>query len=263
MRSNDEYMKKCAEAFIPKAPESYSRMIETETAKLRRKAPSGNNTKHSVWKPIAAAAAVFAAVVIASAALFGAKPAIAARIPVINSIVYNASPKRTATTEDRFRIEELIKEAFGAFAVCDYEAAARCFREDAMNTRGTYLSAAYLNRLLTKGETRPEKVTAARIEINDMNAEQKAFRFTARAVIRFASKNGEGMGEEECFVLVWEDTDGMHIESMEMLSEGYKAYAEKYETVFGIVPSSGESFEIISITNGMLACLQNRAAAGG
>ena len=120
MRTDNTNIKKCAEDFVPEAPESYERMITDTVSALKAKDRAEPKRVRRVWKPLAAAAAVLAALVIAAGAVFGSRPALAADIPGLSGLVYAASPKRTANAADRERIGSLVGEGFRALAAGEY-----------------------------------------------------------------------------------------------------------------------------------------------
>ena len=253
MRTDNTNIKKCAEDFVPEAPESYERMITDTVSALKAKDRAEPKRVRRVWKPLAAAAAVLAALVIAAGAVFGSRPALAADIPGLSGLVYAASPKRTANAADRERIGSLVGEGFRALAAGDQDAASRCFSENALTRRGSFLAAAYLNYRAAILEARPADANALGLEIAEISAEQKAFRYTARVAFDFVSKDGSKTNAEECTVRIWENTEGMHIESVDIESKEHYAYVSRYEAVFGAVPESGVCSGFIPTDNGYLA----------
>lgn len=253
MNTLDKRISDSVEAFIPKEPEGYTEMIDGTLAQL--KAVETERPKHlpRAWKPIAAAAAVIAAMIISSAAVFTARPALAAEVPGVSRIVYAASGQKKANAADTERIEALLTEAFGSLAFCDYEAAARCFREDEVSDRGNYLSAAYVEHLVAFGDYFPDGANAVKLEIADLQAEQKAFRYTAYAALDLVSRDGARKSREDCTVRLWENPKGLYIESIEFGSAGFKAYASEYENVFGAVPSHGAKLDLIPLDTAFLS----------
>ena len=253
MNTADKDIMECVEAFVPPASEDYKRMIADTVSELGEKAARGSRPARRLWKPIAAAAAALAVLFAASAAVLGAaRPALAAEIPGVNGIVYAASRERAADEADLESIEDLISRAVNALALCDYNSASSCFRNGFMNEDGNYLAAAYLNYLLTFGEARVGGTRAAEIVVEDLQAEQKAFRYTARAALELVSKDGTSQGSEECEVSIWENKDGMYIEKIAFGSEGYRSYEAMYAAKMGAAPSRLTDYVLIPIDNGIL-----------
>ena len=247
MNTIDSEIKKQVDAFIPPVPESYNRMIDGTISELRARAPQHHNSGRNRFIPFTVIASVIAVLFIAASVLFVARPALAAEVPGIGSIVYAVSPTRSAKDADRDRIEALLNDAFRSLSSCDYEAASRCFRGDSLSDRGNYLSAAYVDHLLAFGDYFPDGANAAELEIADLQAEQKAFRYTAHVTLDLISRDGTRFSTEDCTVQLWENTKGLYIESIEFDSAGFEAFAVMYEDIFGTVPSHGAGLELIPV----------------
>lgn len=252
---------------IGEADERYiaEAMTQKNGGRGKKAADSLRKTKPArrIGRTFAAAAAGVLGVVAVSAAVFGTRPALAAEIPGVSSLVYAAAPERTANDADRARIEALVGEAVSALAANDYGAAARCFRDGSLNGRGNYLAAAYVDRLLVFGDEFPESAEAGELEITGLKAEQKAYRFTASVRLDLVSRDGKRHDAEECTVKIWENAKGMFIESIEFSSGAYAAYAEEYEATFGRVPESGADPEVIPLDNSYLSYVRVIAANEG
>ena len=253
----DNAIKGALDAFIPPADEGYKKMISETVSELREKNKRAAGPKRRIWKPFAAAAAVIAALVITSAAVFASRPALAADLPVLSGIVYAAAPERTASEADLERIEMLLYEVFRSFAACDYDSASHNFVGGSIADRESFLAAAYVDRLLTSGDMFPDGVDAEEIEIAALSAEQKAFRFTARVTLSLVSRDGARHGAEECSVMLRENSEGMRIESMRFETDGAEAYTRMYEETFGCVPSDGASPGVIPLDNRYLIFKQH------
>jgi len=249
MKSLDTAIERSVDAFVPPMSESYTKMIDDTVSQLRKTSGQGSLPVRRAWKPLAAAAAVIAAVIIFSTTVFGMRPALAAEVPFVSGIVYAAAPQRAASDATRDGIEALLSNAMHSLAICDYDAASACFREGAMLARDNYLAAAYLNRLLTFGDYFPEDADAAELELSDLQAEQKAFRYTAHLTLSLVSRDGKRTDSEVCTARIWENTEGLHIERIEFESPRYEAYVSAYEAAFGAVPAGGSSFGLIPIDN--------------
>ena len=254
MTGIDNDIREAVDAFIPPMSEEYNDMIEGAVSELKQRCAQRNKPVKRAFKPLVSAAAILVALILSSAILFGAHPALAAEMPVVSDIVYAAAAQREADAADCERIEKLLNDALYSLAVCDYDSASRCFRENSMNERENYLAAAYLNHLLTRREALPDGANAGKLEISEIQAEQKAFRFTVHAKLSLTAKDGASADTEECTVRLWENTDGIHIEGIEMQSEDYCEYVKAHEKAFGAVPESGASFDIILIDNSYLSC---------
>lgn len=231
--------------------------------KTADRANGGGRLKNPLRRIAAAAAAIAAAVLLGSAAVFGARPALAAEVPLVNRIVYAAAPERTASEADRQRIEALLSEAFRSLAFNDYDAASRCFRDGSISGRDNYLAAAYIDHLLVFGDEFPQSAEAGELEISELRAEQKAYRFTASVKLRLISRDGKRQDNENCTVRIWENAQGMLIESMEFGSEAYSAFVEEYEETFGAVPESGASLEMIPVDSAYLSYVRVTSANEG
>lgn len=253
MTGIDNDIREAVDAFIPPMSEEYNDMIEGAVSELKQRCTQRNKPVKRAFKPLMSAAAILVALILSSAILFGAHPALAAEMPVVSDIVYAAAAQREADAADRERIEKLLNDAVYSLAVCDYDAASRCFRENSMNERENYLAAAYLNHLLTRREAVPDDANAGKLEISEIQAEQKAFRFTVHAKLSLTAKDGASADTEECTVRLWKNTDGIHIEGIEMQSEAYCEYVKAHEKTFGAVPESGASFDMLPIDNGCLS----------
>lgn len=253
MTGIDNDIREAVDAFIPPMSEEYNDMIEGAVSELKQRCTQRNKPVKRAFKPLMSAAAILVALILSSAILFGAHPALAAEMPVVSDIVYAAAAQREANAADRERIEKLLNDAVYSLAVCDYDAASRCFRENSMNERENYLAAAYLNHLLTRREAVPDDANAGKLEISEIQAEQKAFRFTVHAKLSLTAKDGASADTEECTVRLWKNTDGIHIEGIEMQSEAYCEYVKAHEKTFGAVPESGASFDMLPIDNGCLS----------
>ncbi|MBR3460299.1 MAG: DUF4179 domain-containing protein [Clostridia bacterium] len=253
MTGIDNDIREAVDAFIPPMSEEYNDMIEGAVSELKQRCAQRNKPVKRAFKPLMSAAAILVALILSSAILFGAHPALAAEMPVVSDIVYAAAAQREANAADRERIEKLLNDAVYSLAVCDYDAASRCFRENSMNERENYLAAAYLNHLLTRREAVPDDANAGKLEISEIQAEQKAFRFTVHAKLSLTAKDGAIADTEECTVRLWKNTDGIHIEGIEMQSEAYCEYVKAHEKTFGAVPESGASFDMLPIDNGCLS----------
>lgn len=253
MTGIDNDIREAVDAFIPPMSEEYNDMIEGAVSELKQRCTQRNKPVKRAFKPLMSAAAILVALILSSAILFGAHPALAAGMPVVSDIVYAAAAQREANAADCERIEKLLNDAVYSLAVCDYDAASRCFRENSMNERENYLAAAYLNHLLTRREAIPDDANAGKLEISEIQAEQKAFRFTVHAKLSLTAKDGASADTEECTVRLWKNTDGIHIEGIEMQSEAYCEYVKAHEKTFGAVPESGASFDMLPIDNGCLS----------
>ncbi len=253
MTGIDNDIREAVDAFIPPMSEEYNDMIEGAVSELKQRCTQRNKPVKRAFKPLMSAAAILVALILSSAILFGAHPALAAEMPVVSDIVYAAAAQREANAADCERIEKLLNDAVYSLAVCDYDAASRCFRENSMNERENYLAAAYLNYLLTRREAVPDDANAGKLEISEIQAEQKAFRFTVHAKLSLTAKDGASADTEECTVRLWKNTDGIHIEGIEMQSEAYCEYVKAHEKTFGAVPESGASFDMLPIDNGCLS----------
>lgn len=253
MTGIDNDIREAVDAFIPPMSEEYNDMIEGAVSELKQRCTQRNKPVKRAFKPLMSAAAILVALILSSAILFRAHPALAAEMPVVSDIVYAAAAQREANAADCERIEKLLNDAVYSLAVCDYDAASRCFRENSMNERENYLAAAYLNHLLTRREAVPDDANAGKIEISEIQAEQKAFRFTVHAKLSLTAKDGASADTEECTVRLWKNTDGIHIEGIEMQSEAYCEYVKAHEKTFGAVPESGASFDMLPIDNGCLS----------
>ena len=253
MNTIDSEIKKQVDAFIPPVPESYNRMIDGTISELRARAPRHHSSGRNRFIPFTVIASVIAALFIVTSVIFVARPALAAEVPGICRVVYAVSPKRTVNDSDRERIEALLNDAFRSLSSCDYEAASRCFRGDSLSDRGNYLSAAYVDHLLAFGDYFPDGANAAELEISDLQAEQKAFRYTAHVTLDLISRDGTRFSTEDCTVQLWENTKGLYIESIEFDSAGFGSFAAMYEGVFGTVPSHGAGLDLIPIDRAFLA----------
>lgn len=253
MTGIDNDIREAVDAFIPPMSEEYNDMIEGAVSELKQRCAQRNKPVKRAFKPLMSAAAILVALILSSAILFGAHPALAAEMPVVSVLVYAAAAQREADAADCERIEKLLNDALYSLAVCDYDAASRCFRENSMNERENYLAAAYLNHLLTRREAVPDGANAGKLEISEIQAEQKAFRFTVHAKLSLTAKDGASADTEECTVRLWKNTDGIHIEGIEMQSEAYCEYVKAHEKTFGAVPKSGASFDMLPIDNGCLS----------
>lgn len=263
---SDKAMKESADAFIPPAGEGYERMVEATLSSLGSKAGRRSSPKRAVLRTLSAAAAVLAALVVSTAVVFGARPALASEVPVLNGIVYAVSPTKPASEAETERLEALVAEVFRAFAARDYAAAEACFSEGAMHTRETYLAAAYTDQTLIFGDTLIENAEAGKLEISELSAERKAFRYTGLVTLNFLTRDGSRTISEDCAVRVRENTEGMRIESIEMQSERYLSFANRYEQVLGALPPEGTSFSLIPIAYRCLyfdAADANRPSARG
>ena len=253
MNTIDSEIKKQVDAFIPPVPESYNRMIDGTISELRARAPQHHNSGRNRFIPFTVIASVIAVLFIAASVIFVARPALAAEVPGIGRVVYAVSPKKTANGADRERIEALLNDAFRSLSFCDYEAAARCFRGDSLSDRGNYLSAAYVDHLLAFGDYFPDGANAVELEISDLQAEQKAFRYTAHVTLNLVSRDGTKNSMEACTVQLWENTRGLYIESIEFDSAGFGSFAVMYEDIFGTVPSHGAGLDLIPIDRAYLS----------
>ncbi|MBQ4448218.1 MAG: hypothetical protein II897_08010 [Clostridia bacterium] len=253
MTTIDTKIKEQIDAFIPPVPESYTQMIEGTVAELRARTPSASKRGNSFGRYIIAFAAIITALFITSAAVFGARPALAAEVPGVSSIVYAVSPQKAVNDPDLERIEALLNDAFRSLSSCDYEAASRCFRGNSMTDRSNYLSAAYLNYLVAFGDFFPDGANAASIEIADLQAEQKAFRYTAHVTLNLISRDGTKKNTEDCTVQLWENTKGLFIENIGFSSTDYESFVSMYETVFGTVPTHGASLDLIPLDTSYLS----------
>lgn len=253
MKLDNKEIKKAVDAFVPPMTESYTKMISDTVLELKARNTSCSRHKRRLWRPVSAAAAVIAVLFTAASVVFAARPALAAEVPGIGSIVYAVSPKKTANDADRERIEALLNDAFRSLSFCDYEAAARCFRGDSLSDRGNYLSAAYVDHLLAFGDYFPDGANAVELEISDLQAEQKAFRYTAHVTLNLVSRDGTKNSMEACTVQLWENTKGLYIESIEFDSAGFESFAVMYEDIFGTVPSHGAGLDLIPIDRAYLS----------
>lgn len=263
MRSSDTFMREQAEAFVPPAPEGYSGRIAKTVAGLKARGDARLGSPRGLWRPLAAAAAAAALLLVSSAAVFGAKPALAAELPGVNGLVYSASPSRAANEADKERAEALLSEAFRALAFRDHGAAARCFREGALQSRENYLAAAYADHLLSMADSFPGSTETGAFETTVLNADQKAFRYTVHAALELVLRDGGSADAEGFTAVIWENGEGMHIESIKMQSEGFREYAAGYEAAFGAVPDCGGSFDFIPTANACLSCGRICAAMEG
>ena len=247
MNSEDMIIREAAEAFVPEPSAEYGSMVTDTVSRLRAKAKARPSAGRTVWRTLSAAAAVFASLFVIAFAVFAARPALAADVPVVNSIVYAAAPKTEASEAERESIRALITDVFRAFAARDYEAAEACFREGAMHSREAYLAAAYTDQTLEFYDSLPDNAKVGDIEISGLASERKAFRYSCRVTLNVLPRDGSDPHQEDCFVLIRENADGMCVESIMMQSASYRAFAEKYEEVLGAVPEDGASFDLIPI----------------
>lgn len=252
MDNIDFEIKKQVDAFIPPAPESYDKMIDDAVSELKSAAARRYAPRRSRWKPAAAIASVVAALA-AAFAVFGASPSLAAEVPGVAGVVYAVSPQKAVDDPGRERIEALLNDAFRTLAFCDHEAAAQFFRGNGISERENYLSAAYLNYLVSFGDFLPDGASAAKLEIEDLHAERKAYRYTAHVMLNLISRDGAKRNTEDCTVQLWENTKGLFIESVGFDSAGFGTFAAMYEEVFGSVPSHGACLDLIPIDMAFLA----------
>lgn len=241
-------IKESAEAFVPVATGEYERMMNETITELRARAEVKAVPGRMLWRAFAAAAAVFAALIVTAAAVFSARPALAAEVPVVNDIVYAASPNKTANEADCGRIEEFLTEVFRAFAIGDHEAAESFFKDGAMHTRESYLTAVFTDYSQERYDFLPNNVEACALEVAELSAQQKAFRYTCHATLNFLSRPGDAVWSDECAVRIWENAEGMFIESIEMQSERFAEFERMYVETLGEVPASGYCFDLIPLT---------------
>ena len=253
MNTIDSEIKKQVDAFIPPVPESYNRMIDGTISELRARAPQHHNSGRNRFIPFTVIASVIAVLFIAASVIFVARPALAAEVPGVSSIVYAVSSQKAVNDPDLERIEALLNDAFRSLAFCDYNAASGYFRGDSVSERENFLSAAYLNYLVAFGDFFPDGANAARIEIADLRAEQKAFRYTAHVTLNLISRDGTKKNTEDCTVQLWENTKGLYIDSIEFDSASYGSYVAMYEGIFGSVASHGASLDLISLDTAYLS----------
>jgi hypothetical protein len=116
-----------------------------------------------------------------------------------------------------------------------------------MNSRENYLAAAYLEHLRSFGDFLPENASADTLEIAELHADRKAFRFTVRATLEFLSRDGKRENSEQCTVWLWENKDGLFIERIDIMGEESEEFIRAYEAEFAEVPKSGACMELIPI----------------
>lgn len=246
-------IKEQIDAFVPPVPESYTQMVKGTIDELRATAPQASKRSSNFGRSIITIAAIITALFITSAAVFGARPALAAEVPGISSIVYAVSPQKAVNGPDIERIQALLNDAFRSLAFCDYEAASGCFRGNSISERRNYLSAAYLNYLVAFGDSFPDGTNAAKLEIEDLQAEQKAFKYTAHVTLNLISRDGTKKNTEDCTIQLWENAKGLYIESIGFDSASYGSYVAMYEGIFGSVTSHGASLDLIPFDTAYLS----------
>ena len=253
---SDETLKEGANAFVPPVSDGYERMVADTVSKLKASGRERAPKRSVALRVLSAAAAVLAALVMIPAVVFAARPALAAEVPVAEGIVYALSPAKAAGEADCERIGALVTEVFRAFAFRDYASAESLFKDGAMHTRESYIAAAYTEHMLEFGDALPESADACGIETAELSAERKAFRYTGRVTLNVLSKDGNASHTEECLVRVWENAEGMHIESIQMQSEACREFALRYEEAFRPVPEAGACFDLIPFAD---RCLELEA----
>lgn len=259
----DTIIKSKVDAFIPPAPKDYAERFEATLSRLKQSAETRETlatsakpamsakTAKTFVKPLLTAAAFVMLFAAALGVLF-ARPTLAAEIPVVNRLVYAVAPAKEASEADSERIEKLINTALSELYFAQFAEAKLCFREGCMNSRENCLAAAYWEYLLGFDDLLLEKANTNAIEIAELHAEKKAFRFTVRASLEFISLDGKRKAFEECTVRLWENKDGLFIERIEMQSADYAAFVSAYEREIAEVPESGMSFDLVFIDSDIL-----------
>lgn len=248
MLFSDDTVKEGAKAFVPPVSDEYERMVADTVSKLKAEGRERAPKRNAALRALRAAAAVLAALVMIPAVVFAARPALAAEVPVAEGIVYALSPAKAAGEAECGRIEALVTEVFRAFAARDYALAESLFKDGAMHTRESYLAAAYTDCTLQWYDSLPDGVEAGELEVAELSAERKAFRYTCRVALNVLSRDGSRESREDCDVRIWENAEGMHIESLEMLSESFGEFERKYVETLGEIPSEGYCFDLIPLT---------------
>lgn len=260
MEHIEKLIKEQADAFVPPAPESYNKMVSETLKELRagavRRAADDEKTKRtgrsrSLWKPFAAAAAAVLALFVAAGALFYARPALAAELPGISDMVYAAAPTKNASKADEDRINALLEKVFCGMGMIYFEDdgadARNCFQGESLKNRENYLALAYIEYVKAFGDWLTENANADPLDITELRAERRAFRFKVNATLELKSRDGKRNVAEECTLHLWENTSGLYIERIEMLSDGYRAFVKTYEKEFAAVPENSASISIIPL----------------
>ena len=266
MDNMEKLMKEQTEAFVPSLPESYSKMFEATVSNLKRRAAEsetgekGFKPVRGFVKPLLAAAAALVVLFAAAVGILFARPALAAEIPGVSGLFYSVAPTKEASKADAERIKELIEEAFHSLIFADYDRAERCFRDGYMTQRENYLAALYLYSAFNDygdftSDVRAEVGEAAQLELGELRTEQKAFSFTVRFTLDIMSvyaqwggrEDTEMIGSKQCVVSIWENTEGMFIERIEILAEDYQYIIEDGQPLIENIPSTNEGFALVPI----------------
>ncbi len=198
------------------------------------------------WRPAGIAAAAAAVLIILSFCLLMVRPVLAADIPVVSDIVCALSPVKTPEAEMRDSIADTAQRVLSGFFSGSLENIGRRFKsgEDWALNDDTLLAAYYLQfesatlTLLSDGET-PD-VTG--IRVTDVQASQKAFRYTAD--VRYElTLGGKAVKTEAVRLELRETSDGLRIVAMSMDSADFEDYRQsvmQYQSVNQGAVLSGE-----------------------
>lgn len=231
--NNIQIKEKLRQAFPP-VPAAYDNRINTvlqslETKPLRLRRTS---RKRFRFTPGKIAAAALALIIIGSCCAFAARPALAADIPVVNEIVYTLSPAVEPDEDIQNEIAETVQEVLSGFISNATRNIGLRFKPGsnwALN-ENTLLAAYYLHfkaasaELINNGKT----PALANIAVKTIEAEQRGFRYTATLVYDVLLDD-EYYTTEIVTARLEESASGLYITSLDISSEGFKAYKKNIE----------------------------------
>ena len=232
---------------FPAAPKRYDERIFRTAASLRARDAKRSKRKGIAVRVGVGTAAALAALLAALGCAFSVRPALAAEIPFVNDVVYTLAPSVQAGRQKTEEIDALASDAVKAMLQNDREALDRLFyRPEALTDESTpVLALGYLRYCALTYEWIDSGIVSGSTSVSVREAEgtQKAFRYEIRASILVTGKGGERFSEP-FIVRILENTHGMFLEDLELLSEPYSDYAERFRSDRLIGGTSAETIEL-------------------
>lgn len=226
--------KKLPNAF-PETPEGFTDKIDEALSGLGFACEAPKMKPR--WRPAGIAALAASVLIILSVCLLMVRPVLAANIPAVSDIVCALSPVKTPEAEMQQSIADTAQRVLSLFFSGSMENIGQRFKsgeEWALND-DTLLAAYYLQfegatlALLSDGKT-PD---VCDIRVTDIQAAQKAFRYTADARYEL-TLGGKAVKTETVRLELEETSDGLRIVAMSMDGADFEDYRQsvmQYQSV--------------------------------
>lgn len=242
---NNTFASVLSSAF-PTVPESFHNRINQTIILLKQK-DTQKRKVHMGSRTVIGIAASFAAALILVGCVFTIRPALAAEIPVVNTIVYTLAPTARPNDRQTNGISETVRRAVSSMILNDREALTSLLHDSKALTGSDdlFLALSYFHWL-----GRTEELTdqmrlrdTVLIETTDISGDRKAFRYTMNAEISIWNKDSEPIVEPISFT-VTENAKGFYLDNFRLQSPRYTEFVQMYAEARLLSDRSATAIEI-------------------